>query len=162
MCARQFVQHGSRNTREELLSMREIGHFIGGKRVAGTSGRFADVYNPSTGQVQAKVALATAEELRAAVENAKAAQPKWGATNPQRRARVLMKFLELLHKEYDSLAELLASEHGKTVPDAKGDIQRGLEVVEFAIGIPHHLKGEYSDNAGTGIDVYSMRQPLGV
>lgn len=142
--------------------MREIGHFIGGKRVAGTSGRFADVYNPSTGQVQAKVALATPEELRAAVENAKAAQPKWGATNPQRRARVLMKFLELLHKEYDSLAELLASEHGKTVPDAKGDIQRGLEVVEFAIGIPHLLKGEYSDNAGTGIDVYSMRQPLGV
>src|SRR6516165_8231215 len=142
--------------------MREIGHFIGGKRVAGTSGRFADVYNPSTGQVQAKVALATAEELRAAVENAKAAQPKWGATNPQRRARVLMKFLELLNKEYDSLAELLASEHGKTVPDAKGDIQRGLEVVEFAIGIPHLLKGEYSDNAGTGIDVYSMRQPLGV
>ena len=142
--------------------MREIGHFIGGKRVAGTSGRFADVFNPSTGAVQAKVALASPEELRAAVENAKVAQVKWGATNPQRRARVLMKFLELLHKEYDSLAELLASEHGKTVPDAKGDIQRGLEVVEFAIGIPHLLKGEYSDNAGTGIDVYSMRQPLGV
>ncbi len=142
--------------------MREIGHFIGGKRVAGTSGRFSDVFNPSTGAVQAKVALASPEELRAAVENAKAAQVKWGATNPQRRARVLMKFLELLHKEYDSLAELLSSEHGKTVPDAKGDIQRGLEVVEFAIGIPHLLKGEYSDNAGTGIDVYSMRQPLGV
>ena len=142
--------------------MREIGHFIGGKRVAGTSGRFADVFNPSTGAVQAKVALASPEELRAAVENAKVAQVKWGATNPQRRARVLMKFLELLHREYDSLAELLASEHGKTVPDAKGDIQRGLEVVEFAIGIPHLLKGEYSDNAGTGIDVYSMRQPLGV
>jgi malonate-semialdehyde dehydrogenase (acetylating) / methylmalonate-semialdehyde dehydrogenase len=142
--------------------MREIGHFIGGKRVAGTSGRFSDVFNPSTGAVQAKVALASPEELRAAVENAKIAQVKWGATNPQRRARVLMKFLELLNKEYDSLAELLASEHGKTVPDAKGDIQRGLEVVEFAIGIPHLLKGEYSDNAGTGIDVYSMRQPLGV
>ncbi len=142
--------------------MREIGHFIGGKRVAGTSGRFSDVFNPSTGAVQAKVALASPEELRAAVENAKTAQVKWGATNPQRRARVMMKFLELLHKEYDSLAELLASEHGKTVPDAKGDIQRGLEVVEFAIGIPHLLKGEFSDNAGTGIDVYSMRQPLGV
>jgi malonate-semialdehyde dehydrogenase (acetylating)/methylmalonate-semialdehyde dehydrogenase len=142
--------------------MREIGHFIGGKRVAGTSGRFADVFNPSTGAVQARVALATPEELTAAVANAKEAQVKWGATNPQRRARVLMKFLELLNKEYDSLAELLASEHGKTVPDAKGDIQRGLEVVEFAIGIPHLLKGEYSDNAGTGIDVYSMRQPLGV
>ena len=142
--------------------MREIGHFIGGKRVAGTSGRFSDVFNPSTGAVQARVALASPEELRAAVENAKAAQVKWGATNPQRRARVMMKFLELLNKEYDSLAELLASEHGKTVPDAKGDIQRGLEVVEFAIGIPHLMKGEYSDNAGTGIDVYSMRQPLGV
>jgi malonate-semialdehyde dehydrogenase (acetylating) / methylmalonate-semialdehyde dehydrogenase len=142
--------------------MREIGHFIGGKRVAGTSGRFSDVFNPSTGAVQAKVALASPAELRAAVENAKEAQVKWGATNPQRRARVMMKFLELLNKEYDSLAELLASEHGKTVPDAKGDIQRGLEVVEFAIGIPHLMKGEYSDNAGTGIDVYSMRQPLGV
>ncbi len=142
--------------------MREIGHFIGGKRVAGTSGRFSDVFNPSTGAVQARVSLASPEELRAAVENAKVAQVKWGATNPQRRARVLMKFLELLNKEYDSLAELLSSEHGKTVPDAKGDIQRGLEVVEFAIGIPHLLKGEYSDNAGTGIDVYSMRQPLGV
>jgi malonate-semialdehyde dehydrogenase (acetylating)/methylmalonate-semialdehyde dehydrogenase len=142
--------------------LREIGHFIGGKRVAGTSGRFGDVYNPSTGAVQAKVALATQAELRAAVENAKAAQVGWGMTNPQRRARVLMKFLELVHKEYDSLAQLLSSEHGKTVPDAKGDIQRGLEVVEFAVGIPHLLKGEYSDSAGTGIDVYSMRQPLGV
>lgn len=142
--------------------IREIGHFIGGKTTAGASGRFADVYNPSTGVVQAKVALATTVELRAAVENARAAQPGWAATNPQRRARVLMKFLELIAKEHDSLAALLASEHGKTVPDAKGDIQRGLEVVEFAIGIPHLLKGEYSDSAGTGIDVYSMRQPLGV
>ena len=141
---------------------REIGHFIGGKHVAGTSGRFADVYHPSTGAVQARVALATKAELRAAVENAKAAQIGWGATNPQRRARVLMKFLELANREYDSLAALLASEHGKTIPDAKGDIQRGLEVVEFAIGIPHLIKGEYSDSAGTGIDVYSMRQPLGV
>jgi malonate-semialdehyde dehydrogenase (acetylating)/methylmalonate-semialdehyde dehydrogenase len=142
--------------------MREIGHFINGQRVAGTSGRATDVFNPSTGEVQAHVALASPAELRAAVENAKTAQIGWAATNPQRRARVLMKFLELAHKEYQSLAELLASEHGKTVPDAKGDIQRGLEVVEFAIGIPHLLKGEYSDNAGTGIDVFSMRQPLGV
>ena len=142
--------------------MREIGHFIGGKRVAGGSGRFAEVFNPSTGAVQARVALATAAELRAAVENAKAAQPGWAATNPQRRARVLMKFLELINRENDSLAEILASEHGKTVPDAKGDIQRGLEVVEFAIGAPHLLKGEFSDSAGPGIDVYSMRQPLGV
>lgn len=142
--------------------MREIGHFIGGKVVAGTSGRFADVYNPSTGEVQARVALASQAELRAAVENAKAAQPGWAATNPQRRARVLMKFLELVQRDYDSLAALLASEHGKTIPDARGDIQRGLEVVEFCLGAPHLLKGEFSDSAGTGIDVYSMRQPLGV
>ena len=142
--------------------MREIGHLIGGKRVAGTSGRFADVYNPSTGEVQAKVALASRAEMRAAVENAKQAQIGWGATNPQRRARVLMKFLDLVNKEMDSLAALLASEHGKTLPDAKGDVQRGVEVIEFALGTPHLLKGEFSDSAGTGIDVYSMRQPLGV
>ncbi|MDR3440512.1 CoA-acylating methylmalonate-semialdehyde dehydrogenase [Telmatospirillum sp.] len=142
--------------------MRDIGHLIGGRRVEGRSGRFADVYNPSTGDVQARVALATGEELRQAVASAKAAQPGWAAQNPQKRARVLMKFLELVQKEYQSLAELLASEHGKTVPDARGDIQRGLEVVEFAVGIPHLLKGEYSDSAGPGIDVYSMRQPLGV
>jgi len=142
--------------------MKEIGHFIDGRRVAGRSGRFADVFNPSTGEVQARVALAGADELRQAVESAKAAQPAWAAQNPQRRARVLLKFLQLVQDEYESLAELLASEHGKTVPDAKGDIQRGLEVVEFAIGVPHLLKGEYTESAGTGIDVYSMRQPLGV
>ncbi len=142
--------------------MRDIGHFIGGKMVHGRSGRFADVFNPSTGEVQARVALADAGELRQAVETAQAAQPGWAAQNPQKRARVMMKFLELAHRDYQALAELLASEHGKTVPDAKGDLQRGLEVVEFATGIPHLLKGEYSDNAGTGIDVYSMRQPLGV
>ncbi|MDT3376200.1 CoA-acylating methylmalonate-semialdehyde dehydrogenase [Labrys neptuniae] len=142
--------------------MRQIGHFIAGKRVEGTSGRFADVFNPTTGDVQAKVALASKAELRAAVENAREAQAVWAGWNPQRRARVLMRFLELMRDEHDSLAELLASEHGKTVPDAKGDIQRGLEVVEFAIGIPHLLKGEYTESAGTGIDVYSLRQPLGV
>jgi malonate-semialdehyde dehydrogenase (acetylating)/methylmalonate-semialdehyde dehydrogenase len=97
-----------------------------------------------------------------AVANAAAAQPAWAATNPQRRARVLMRFLELANAELDSLAHLLSSEHGKTVPDARGDIQRGLEVVEFACGIPHLLKGEYSDSVTSGIDVYSMRQPLGV
>ncbi|WP_419909175.1 CoA-acylating methylmalonate-semialdehyde dehydrogenase [Hoeflea sp.] len=142
--------------------MREIGHFIGGKSVAGTSGRTADVLMPMDGTVQGKVALASATEVRAAVENAKAAQPGWAAMNPQRRARVLMKFLDLVHQEYDSLAELLAKEHGKTIPDAKGDIQRGLEVVEFCIGAPHLMKGEFTDGAGPGIDVYSMRQPLGV
>ena len=142
--------------------MRDIGHFVGGKTVPGRSGRFADVFHPSTGSVQARVALANAEELRAAVVTAKAAQPGWAAQNPQRRARVLMKFLEVVQRDFQSLAELLAAEHGKTVPDAKGDIQRGLEVVEFAVGIPHLLKGEFTEAAGPGIDVYSMRQPLGV
>src|SRR5712672_3270558 len=142
--------------------MRTIGHFIGGREVKGTSGRFADVFEPMTGDVQAQVALASKAELRAAVENAKAAQVEWGATNPQRRARVMMKFLELAQRDYDKLADLLAREHGKTVPDAKGDIQRGLEVVEFACGIPHLMKGEYTEGAGPGIDIYSMRQPLGV
>ncbi|WP_223478191.1 CoA-acylating methylmalonate-semialdehyde dehydrogenase [Oricola indica] len=142
--------------------MREIGHFIGGKRVAGTSGRFSDVYNPATGEVEAKVALASGAELNAAIENAKAAQPDWGATNPQRRARVLMKFVDLLHRDMDKLAEALSREHGKTLPDAKGDVIRGLEVAEFCIGAPHLLKGEFSEGAGPGIDIHSVRQPLGV
>src|SRR6478672_3346562 len=142
--------------------MRTIGHFIGGREVKGTSGRTADVFEPMTGEVQAKVDLASKTEVRAAVENALAAQAEWGATNPQRRARVMMKFLELAQRDYDKLADLLAREHGKTIPDAKGDIQRGLEVVEFACGIPHLMKGEYTEGAGPGIDIYSMRQPLGV
>ena len=140
----------------------ELTHFIGGKHVKGTSGRFADAYWPMTGEVASRVPLASTKEVRAAVENAMAAQPAWAATNPQRRARVLMKFLELVHKEYDELALLLAKEHGKTVADAKGDIQRGLEVVEFCIGAPHLLKGEFTDGAGPNIDIYSIRQPLGV
>jgi malonate-semialdehyde dehydrogenase (acetylating)/methylmalonate-semialdehyde dehydrogenase len=142
--------------------MREIGHFIDGKAVGGGSRRHADVFNPNTGEVQAHVALASGAEVDAAVASAAAAQPGWAATNPQRRARVMFKFLELVHREFDSLAALLSSEHGKTIPDSRGDIQRGLEVVEFACGIPHLLKGEFSDGAGPNIDLYSMRQPLGV
>jgi malonate-semialdehyde dehydrogenase (acetylating)/methylmalonate-semialdehyde dehydrogenase len=142
--------------------MREIGHFIGGKEVKGTSGRFGDVFNPNTGEVQARVSLASKKEVEAAIANAAAAQPAWAATNPQRRARVMFKFLDLIAKEMDSLAALLSSEHGKTLPDAKGDIQRGVEVVEFACGVPHLMKGEYNEGAGPGIDLYSMRQPLGV
>jgi malonate-semialdehyde dehydrogenase (acetylating)/methylmalonate-semialdehyde dehydrogenase len=142
--------------------MRTIGHLIGGKTVSGKSGRFADVYQPMTGEVQAKVALASKAEMREAVENAKAAQPAWAATNPQRRVRVLMKFLELVARNNDAMAELLAREHGKTIPDAKGDIFRGVEVVEYAIGIPELMKGDYTEGAGPGIDSYSMRQPLGV
>ena len=137
-------------------------HFIGGKHVKGTSGRFSDVYWPMTGEVAARAPLASKAEMAAAIANAKEAQPAWGATNPQRRARVMMKFAELINRDMDKLADVLAREHGKTILDAKGDIQRGLEVVEFACGIPHLLKGEYTDGAGPSIDIFSMRQALGV
>jgi malonate-semialdehyde dehydrogenase (acetylating)/methylmalonate-semialdehyde dehydrogenase len=142
--------------------MRELTHFIAGTHAQGTSGAFGDVFDPNTGEVQARVPLASRSEVEAAIANAAEAQLGWAAFNPQRRARVLMKFLELIQGEMSSLARLLSSEHGKTIPDARGDIMRGIEVIEFACGIPHLLKGEFSDNAGTGIDVYSMRQPLGV
>ncbi|MEV6562720.1 CoA-acylating methylmalonate-semialdehyde dehydrogenase [Nocardia sp. NPDC051756] len=142
--------------------VRELTHFIGGQHVAGTSGNFGDVFDPNLGQVQARVPLASTAEVEAVIANAEAAQPVWAAFNPQKRARVLMRFLTLVQDEMDSLAALLSSEHGKTIADAKGDIQRGLEVIEFAVGAPHLLKGEYTESAGTGIDVYSMRQPLGV
>jgi malonate-semialdehyde dehydrogenase (acetylating)/methylmalonate-semialdehyde dehydrogenase len=142
--------------------MREIGHFIGGKEVNGASGRWGDVFNPNTGEVQARVAFAKRAEVEQAIASAEAAQPAWAATNPQRRGRVLMKFLDLLQRDFDQLAALLSSEHGKTLADSRGDIQRGLEVVEFACGIPHLLKGEFTEGAGPGIDLYSMRQALGV
>ncbi|MFJ6620827.1 CoA-acylating methylmalonate-semialdehyde dehydrogenase [Kitasatospora sp. NPDC091335] len=142
--------------------VRELTHFVGGKRAAGTSGRYGDVFDPNTGRVQARVPLADRGEVEAVIADAAQAQPEWAAWNPQRRARVLLRFLQLVEGEKEELARLLSAEHGKTVSDAHGDIQRGLEVVEFAAGIPHLLKGEFSDNAGTGIDVYSMRQPLGV
>ncbi|OUS34944.1 methylmalonate-semialdehyde dehydrogenase (acylating), partial [Rhodobacterales bacterium 56_14_T64] len=142
--------------------MQELTHFINGEHVKGTSGRFADVFNPATGEVQAKVPLASKEELEAAVAFAKAAQPAWEAVNPQRRARVMMKYVSLLNRDMDKLAEALSREHGKTIPDAKGDVQRGLEVVEYCIGAPQMLKGDFTDSAGPGIDMYSMRQALGV
>ncbi len=142
--------------------MRQIGHFIGGSVVAGRSGRSGEVFDPNTGEVQAKVALAGRSEVEQAIAVAAAAQPAWAATNPQRRARVLFRFLELAQRELDSLAKLLSGEHGKTLADARGDIQRGLDVVEFACGIPHLLKGEFTQGAGPGIDLFSFRQPLGV
>jgi len=142
--------------------MRNIEHLIGGASVPGSSGRFADVFDPNTGQVQARVALASTAEVDAAVANAAAAQIGWGATNPQRRARVMFDFKRLVEAEMESLAEMLSSEHGKVIADSRGDIQRGLEVIEFSCGIPHLLKGEYTQGAGPSIDVYSMRQPLGV
>ena len=140
----------------------QIQHFIDGARSNLASTRTADVFNPSTGEVQAQVLLASATDVDTAVRSSVEAQKGWAAWNPQRRARVMMKFIELVNANTDELAELLSIEHGKTVADSRGDIQRGIEVIEFAIGIPHLLKGEYTEGAGTGIDVYSIRQPLGV
>ncbi len=142
--------------------MQELTHWINGAHVKGTSGRFADVMNPATGEVQGKLPLATTEELNAAVAAAAEAQVAWGATNPQRRARVMMKFGALINEHMDELAELVSREHGKTLPDGRGDVQRGLEVVEVCMGGPAMLKGEFTDDGGPGIDLYSMRQPLGV
>ena len=142
--------------------MREVHHFIGGKSVTGTSSRFGDIYNPNTGEVQARVALATRDEVSQAIMNASEAFPAWSMMNPQRRARVMFEFKRLLEANINELAELLSAEHGKVVADSRGDVQRGIDVVEFACGIPHLQKGEYTEGAGPGIDVYSMRQPLGV
>jgi malonate-semialdehyde dehydrogenase (acetylating)/methylmalonate-semialdehyde dehydrogenase len=141
--------------------LRDIDHFIAGEAFA-SSGRTGDVFDPNRGEVQAKVKLGTAQELQKAVDAAKAAQPGWAATNPQRRARVMFRFKEVVEAHMDELAELLSSEHGKVIADSRGDVQRGLEVVEYACGIPQALKGEYTVGAGPGIDVYSMRQPLGI
>ncbi len=142
--------------------MEKYGHFIAGARVAGASNRAADVFNPSTGEVKAQVALASREDMDQAVAAAAAAQAEWATVNPQRRARVMFKFKSLVEADADNLARLLSEEHGKVIADSHGDLQRGLEVIEFACGIPHLLKGEYTEGAGPGIDVYSMRQPLGV
>jgi malonate-semialdehyde dehydrogenase (acetylating)/methylmalonate-semialdehyde dehydrogenase len=143
-------------------AVREISHFIGNAATAGTGTRRSDVFDPNTGAIQAQVTLGAQADLDAAMANALKAQPGWAATNPQRRARVMFNFKALIEKNMDELAHLLSSEHGKVIADSRGDIQRGLEVIEFACGVPHVLKGEYTQGAGPGIDVYSMRQPLGV
>ena len=140
----------------------QIPHFIDGRRSTLTSSRTADVLNPSTGAVQAQVLLASKADVDTAVASAVAAQKEWAAWNPQRRSRVLMKFIELVNANADELAELLSIEHGKTVADSLGDIQRGIEVIEFAVGVPDLVEGEGTEGAGSGIDVYSIRQPLGV
>ena len=142
--------------------MEQITHYVNGERVEGESGRYTDVYNPATGEVQAQCPLASKSEVDAIIAKAQAAQPAWAAVNPQRRARVMMKFVDLLNRDMDKLAEVLSREHGKTLPDAAGDVQRGLEVVEYCIGAPQMLKGDFTDSAGPGIDMYSMRQALGV
>ena len=141
--------------------MRKIDHFIGGASYA-SGERQGEIFDPNQGEVQAHVALGTAADLARAMDAARAAQPGWAATNPQRRARVMFKYKELVEANIDELARLLSSEHGKVIADARGYVQRGLDVIEFACGIPHALKGEYTQGAGPGIDVYSMRQPLGV
>src|SRR5579863_1083528 len=142
--------------------MRDIPHFIDGKPFHQVGGEFGDVFDPSIGEVQARVGLGGAAVVDEAVTAALAAQGAWAALNPQRRARVMFEFKRLVEGRMDELAHLLSSEHGKVVADSRGDIQRGLEVVEFACGIPHAMKGEYTEGAGPGIDVYSMRQPIGV
>ena len=139
-----------------------VEHFIDGKTVAGQSGRSSPVYDPSTGEESARVSLASAAEVDAAVKSSKAALAAWSATTPLNRARVLFRYKELIEKNHDRLAEQISREHGKVFADAKGEVVRGLEVVEFATGIPHLLKGEFSENVGTNVDSHSVRQPLGV
>ena len=141
--------------------MRTIDHHIVGHSGGGAS-RNHEVFDPNTGKVQATVPLGGKAELERAVAAARAAQPDWAAINPQRRARVMFRFKELVEANLDDLAHLLASEHGKVIADARGDVLRGIDVIEFACGIPHALKGEYTQGAGPGIDVYSLRQPLGL
>jgi len=139
-----------------------IGHYVSGRRIEGTSGRDAEVFNPATGAVTGRVALADAREVDVAVQAAKEAFPGWSDTPAVRRARVMFKFRELLEAHRDDLAAIITREHGKVFEDAKGEVTRGLEVVEFSTGIPHLLKGEFSDQVSTGIDQFSLRQPLGV
>ncbi|HEY9081490.1 CoA-acylating methylmalonate-semialdehyde dehydrogenase [Magnetovibrio sp.] len=140
----------------------QLTHFIDGARVPGTSGNFQDVFNPATGESHAQVPLASAAEVKAAIASAKAAFPAWAATAPAKRAAVMFKFRELLYAHQDEIAQLVSQEHGKTLDDAKGELGRGIEVVEFACGIPQLLKGEFSEAVATNVDTHSIRQSLGV
>lgn len=142
--------------------MDTIKHYVDGQEYAGKSGKTQAVLNPSLGKPQSEVVLANVDDVNHAIENSAQAQKVWAKLNPQKRVRIIMKWISLINENMDRLATTLSLEHGKTFPDAKGDIQRGLEVLEFALGAPHQLKGEYSSEVGTGIDTYSMRQPLGV
>ncbi|MGH7047271.1 MAG: CoA-acylating methylmalonate-semialdehyde dehydrogenase [Stellaceae bacterium] len=142
--------------------MSDIHHFINGRTVDAASGRWGEVYNPATGEKIRRVAFASADEVDRAVQAAAAAFPAWAAATPLTRARVLFKFLDLLHRDRDALARVISEEHGKVFSDAQGEIDRGVEVVEFACGIPHLLKGEFAEQVGRGIDSWSVRQPLGV
>jgi len=146
----------------ETAAVRQCGHFIDGKVASGASGRSAPLFNPATGRPTGTVALANGADVEAAVAAAKRAFPGWAATPPLRRARVLNRFLGLLERNIERLAAVVTAEHGKVLSDAKGEIQRGIEVLEFASGAPQLLKGEISENVGTSVDSYSLRQPLGV
>ena len=141
---------------------KEIQHFISGRRVNGRSGRFAPVYNPATGEQSGQVPLASAEEMAEAVAAAKAAFPGWAGTSPLRRARILNRFLRLIEENAERIAATITAEHGKILSDAQGELTRGAEVVEFAIGAPNLLKGEVTENVGTRVDSYALRQPIGV
>lgn len=142
--------------------MKKIGHYINGKHVAGMGTRLGDVYDPARGEVQAQITFATADETSAAISAAQAAFPAWATTPALRRARIMFKFKALLDEHANDLAEAISLEHGKTISDARGEVTRGIEVVEFACGAPHLMKGDFNDQVGTGIDTYSMHQPLGV
>ena len=142
--------------------MKDIGHFIGGRRVAGQSGEFGPVFNPAVGERTGRVALGGAAEVQAAVDAARKAQPDWAATPLLRRMRVMFRLKELIERDMDRLARLVTEEHGKTVEDAKGSVTRGLEVVEFACGLPTLLKGDFSHQVGTGVDLLSVRHPIGI
>jgi malonate-semialdehyde dehydrogenase (acetylating) / methylmalonate-semialdehyde dehydrogenase len=144
------------------MSAVSIGHYIGGRVVAGTSGRTQDVFNPATGAVTGKVALANTAEVSAAVAAAQAAFPAWADTPPIRRARILFKFLDLINAHKDELAACITAEHGKVFTDAQGEVTRGIDIIEFACGIPQLLKGDFTDQVSTGIDNWTLRQPLGV
>jgi malonate-semialdehyde dehydrogenase (acetylating)/methylmalonate-semialdehyde dehydrogenase len=147
---------------EAFTATTEVGHHVNGRHVAGTSGRRQAVYNPSTGAVARQVALASVEEVGAAVAAAKAAYPAWADTPPIRRARVMFKFLDLMNQHRDTLAAMITAEHGKVFTDAQGEVTRGIDIIEFACGIPQLLKGDYTEQVSTGIDNWTMRQPLGV
>ena len=147
---------------EAFTTTTDVGHWIGGRRLASTSGRQQAVFNPATGAVARQVALASADEVNAAVAAAQAAFPAWADTPPIRRARVMLKFLELMNQHRDTIAAMITAEHGKVFTDAQGEVTRGIDIVEFACGIPQLLKGDFTDQVSTGIDNWTLRQPLGV
>ena len=144
------------------MSIKTIGHYINGQHTSGTGTRYGHVFNPATGEIQAQLNNATVADVEAAINAAQSAFPEWSATPALRRARIMFKFKALLDERADDLAKAISLEHGKTISDARGEVTRGIEVVEFACGMPHLMKGDYNDQVGTGIDTYSMHQPLGV